>query len=138
MKKEETKETITALLFEVGKYPRMVEIDHGLEGLQNAVGGYIEQCSLFDEVAIICDDDGKIKGKPLNRAIYDDSGEMIDIIAGDFLIVYAPATSTTYESLPPELSRKYAVKFRYPERFCRIAGEILAIPYQPAVTDPEG
>ena len=41
-----------------------------------------------------------ILGKPLNRAIYDeDSSEMIEIMAGDFLIVYVPSTSENYESL---------------------------------------
>ncbi len=41
-----------------------------------------------------------ILGNPLNRAIYDeDSGEMIEIMAGDFLIVYVPSTSENYESL---------------------------------------
>lgn len=68
----------------------------------------------------------------MNRAIYDeDSGEMIEIMAGDFLVVYAPETSENYESLPPELNRKYAEKFHDPQRFCRMNGEIIAIPYQP-------
>ncbi len=36
----------------------------------------------------------------MNRAIYDeDSSEMIEIMAGDFLIVYVPSTSENYESL---------------------------------------
>ena len=68
----------------------------------------------------------------MNRAIYDeDSGEMIEIMAGDFLVVYAPETSENYESLPPELNRKYAEKFHDPQRFCRMNVEIIAIPYQP-------
>jgi hypothetical protein len=78
------------------------------------------------------------KGKPLNRAIYDeDSGKMIEIMAGDFLIVYAPATSENYESLPPELNRKYKLKFYYPQTFLRINGEIKAIPYRPKKDEPE-
>lgn len=74
----------------------------------------------------------------MNRAIYDeDSGEMIDIMAGDFLIIYAPSTSENYESLPPELNRKYTLKFYYPQNFLRINGEIKAIPYRPKKDDPE-
>ena len=133
MEQEQYKDQISVLLVPVGKLPKTVVIDHGLRGLQQAIGGDIEQFSPFyDEVAIICDEEGKLKGKPLNRAIYDeDSGEMIEIMAGDFLVVYAPETSENYESLPPELNRKYAEKFHDPQRFCRMNGEIIAIPYQP-------
>lgn len=133
MEQEQYKDQISVLLVPVGKLPKTVVIDRGLRGLQQAVGGDIEQFSPFyDEVAIICDEEGKLKGKPLNRAIYDeDSGEMIEIMAGDFLVVYAPETSENYESLPPELNRKYAEKFHDPQRFCRMNGEIIAIPYQP-------
>lgn len=139
MGNESAKNTISVLLFEVGKYPRTVEIERGLHGLQEAVGGDIEQFSPFsDDVAIISDVEGMLKGKPLNRAIYDeDSGEMISIIAGNFLIVYAPATSKNYESLPPELNRKYNLKFYYPQNLLRINGEIKAIPYRPKKDDPE-
>lgn len=139
MEKENPKDTISVLLFEEGKYPKVVEIERGLHGLQKAVGGDIEQFSCFsDGAVIICDDEGKLKGKPLNRVICDeDSGEMIEIIAGDFLIVYAPSTSKNYESLPPELSRKYAMKFYYPQNFFHIDGEIKAIPYRPKKDDPE-
>ena len=133
MEQEQYKDQISVLLVPVGKLPKTVVIDRGLYGLQEAVGGDIEQFSPFyDEVAIICDEEGKLKGKALNRAVYDeDSGEMIEIIAGDFLIVYAPETSENYESLPPELNRKYAEKFHDPQRFFRINGEIVAVPYQP-------
>ena len=133
MEQEQYKDQISVLLVPVGKLQKTVVIDRGLRGLQQAIGGDIEQFSPFyDEVAIICDEEGKLKGKPLNRAIYDeDSGEMIEIMAGDFLVVYAPETSENYESLPPELNRKYAEKFHDPQRFCRMNGEIIAIPYQP-------
>ena len=133
MEQEQYKDQISVLLVPVGKLPKTVVIDRGLRGLQQAIGGDIEQFSPFyDEVAIICDEEGKLKGKPLNRAIYDeDSGEMIEIMVGDFLVVYAPETSENYESLPPELNRKYAEKFHDPQRFCRMNGEIIAIPYQP-------
>lgn len=133
MEQEQYKDQISVLLVPVGKLPKTVVIDRGLRGLWQAIGGDIEQFSPFyDEVAIICDEEGKLKGKPLNRAIYDeDSGEMIEIMAGDFLVVYAPETSENYESLPPELNRKYAEKFHDPQRFCRMNGEIIAIPYQP-------
>ncbi|MCR5182275.1 MAG: DUF5688 family protein, partial [Clostridia bacterium] len=44
-----TKETMTVLLVEPGKYPQPVEIGTDLEDLQKAVGGYIEVTYPFDE-----------------------------------------------------------------------------------------
>lgn len=124
---------ISVLLVEPGKYPRMVEIDRGLESLQEQVEGDIEQYSPFyDEVSIVCNEEGKMRGMTLNRAIYDeDSHQMVDIIAGKFLVVYAPIGSEHYQSLPPELADKYAKKFKQPERFFKMNGEILAVPFDP-------
>ncbi len=111
----------------------MVEIDRGLESLQEQVEGDIEQYSPFyDEVSIICNEEGKMRGMTLNRAIYDeDSHQMVDIVAGKFLVVYAPSGSDHYQSLPPELADKYAKKFKQPERFFKMNGEIIAVPFDP-------
>src|SRR5699024_6863922 len=49
-----------------------------LEAMQELVGGDIEEYMPFeDEVAIICNEEGKIIGLPLNRAIY--SEEVVDM-----------------------------------------------------------
>ena len=69
---------ITVLLVEPGKFPRTVHIDNDLHTMQRIVNGYIEQYMPFDaDVAIICNEGGKINGEDLNRAIYanDASGE---------------------------------------------------------------
>lgn len=79
---------IKALKVEIGKTPRMVEIENDLKTLQGEVGGYIETMYPWDrEVAIICNEEGKIIGLPLNRPIFTDDGDMVDVIAGDFLVV---------------------------------------------------
>lgn len=63
--------TISVLLVEPDKYPRTVTIADTLEAMQNLVGGDIEEYMPFeDEVAIICNEEGKVNGLPLNRAIY--------------------------------------------------------------------
>ena len=97
-----------------GKAPEEVEIDSGLSALQEQVGGYIEQiCPFEDEVAVICNEEGKLDRLPLNRAIYDpDTGEMVDIIAGTMLIVYAPSDRDSYQSMPSELMEKYKEQFK--------------------------
>lgn len=52
---------ISVLLVEPNKYPKMIEIDDTLESMQEVVGGDIEEYMPFeDEVAIICNEEGKI------------------------------------------------------------------------------
>lgn len=67
----------------------------------------------------------------------DDSREMIDIIAGDFFIAAAPIESESFESLTPELAKKYQEKFKNPERFFRTETGIAAVPYKPVSKDME-
>jgi len=84
---KESKEKINVLLVEPGKYPKMVTMDSGLESLQKAVEGDIQAVYFWDDpVALICNDDGKVNGLRANRAIYDEEGELEDIICGNFLI----------------------------------------------------
>lgn len=62
---------ISVLLVEPNKYPKMIEIDDTLEAMQEVVGGDIEEYMPFeDEVAIICNEEGKITGMVPNRAVY--------------------------------------------------------------------
>lgn len=63
--------TISVLLIQPGKYPKTVAIEDSLEAMQALVGGDIEEYMPFDdEVAIICNEEGKVNGLPLNRAVY--------------------------------------------------------------------
>lgn len=133
---------ITALVVEPGKFPRTVHIDNELHTMQKIVNGYIEQYMPFDDdVAIICNEDGKIKGEELNRAIYanDASGEktpdVADIIAGTFLIVYAPFDSDKFCSLPDDLLEKYEKLFHCPEYFFHTDKGIKAAKYEPISID---
>ena len=58
--------------------------------MQSLVEGDIEEYMLFDdEVAIICNEEGKMRRIPLNRTVYEDNKEMVDIIASKFFICYA-------------------------------------------------
>lgn len=235
-------ETISVLLVQPGKYPRMVDIEPSLEAMQRMVDGDIEEYMPFsDEVAVVCNEEGKIRGLPLNRAIYNepvecdmtyqemkehfreaekesgkhltgyivfsqasfekpyplaartyvvssdnkafrpnmggysiyasaldgsDNGvrleqymasehggsdgwqiercymleqprEMMDIIAGDFFIAYAPYDSEKFQSLPPDLAEKYQERFKFPEKFIRTNDGIQAIQYKPVSKEME-
>lgn len=114
------------LMVEPGKVPYEAEIDPGLESLQAAVGGDIQAMYPFDDpVGIVCDEEGKFKGSPLNRALRDENGDVYDIIAGKFLIV--GLGEENFQSLPDDLIEKYTEEFKHPEEFFRIAGKILAV-----------
>ena len=134
MNRETEKDTITVLLVEPGKKPAVKEIGSSLEAMQAVVGGDIEEYMPFeDEVAIICNEEGKLNGLPLNRAIYDEkSHQMLDIVAGTFFIAYAPIDSEKFKSLPKEMADKYTRRFKYPESYVKIGNEIKAIPIKPA------
>lgn len=54
---------ISVLIKEPGKSPRHVWISNTLENLQKTVGGYIETVTLFSDLVIICDEEGRLKGK---------------------------------------------------------------------------
>ena len=93
-------------------------------------------CLFEDEVAIICNEEGKITGMAPNRAVYEEnSREMQDIICGRFFIAYAPFDAERFQSLPPDLAEKYREKFKYPERFMRVNNEIVVVPFKPVRAD---
>ena len=76
------------LIVEPMKPPYVKEIGEELEDLQHEVGGYIEALYPFDdEVAVVCNEEGKLDGLELNRALRTDQGEIYDIIAGTFMVV---------------------------------------------------
>lgn len=120
---------ITVVFLEPGKLARIEQIDASLEGLQGAVGGYIEAMYPFEEqVCVICNEEGKINGMPLNRAIRMD-GQILDVIAGPFFI--CDCRGENFGSLSAEQQRRYLKLFKYPERVMKINGEIASIPYNP-------
>ena len=80
-------DTIEVLMVEPGQYPRVERIGSDLASLQKAVDGYIEAVYPYDDpVALICGEEAKLEGKPLNRALRDGDGDIYDIVAGKFFI----------------------------------------------------
>lgn len=234
---DETPPTIDVILAEPGKLARVAKIDASLEGMQAVVKGRIEAFYPFEEqVCIVCNEEGKINGLPLNRAVYvedevttemtygeltkrframersstgqhmlgyivftedsftepyseeartyvvssdnkafipnmggysiygasldgedpmarldqcmaDEHGgkngwrverchiqeparEMIDVVAGTFFV--CDCSGENFGSLSEDQQKRFAELFKQPERFVKIAGEIVAIPYIPA------
>lgn len=131
-------EKITVLLVEPGKYPKPIEIEDTLEAMQEVVGGDIEEYMPFDdEIAIICNEEGKMNGSELNRAVYSKDKQILDVIAGKFFVAYAPFESESFLSMPKDLMKKYEEKFRYPERFYKTPKGSEAKAYKPVSKDME-
>ena len=98
------------LIVEPRKEPFAAEIDSGLHSLQQIVGGTIQAVYPFiDEVAIIAHDEGKLIGLPWNRPLYDEDGQLYDILVGTFLVV--GPTEDDFGSLADGLLEKYTKFF---------------------------
>ena len=92
--------------------PYVKEIKGDLESMQAVVGGYIQAIYPFDdEVALVCNEEGKINGLMPNRYLLDRNFGICDYICGDFFLCYAPCDSESFESMPDELIPKYIEKF---------------------------
>lgn len=121
------KEMYDVLLIEPGKHPVSTQVGTELKDLQAVVGGYVEVCYPFGEsVVILSNEEGKINGMPLNRALYDSDGVLADIVAGTFMVIGVEGDS--FKSLTPEQMERYANRFHQPETFVRMGGGILVIP----------
>lgn len=128
----EKNEKIKVLMVKPGELAQPAEIEDSLEAMQQAVGGMIEEYMPFeDDVALVCNEEGKMLGLPLNRAIKVNENEIADIIAGDFFICYAPIESESFLSMPDDLMKKYEDKFKQPEEFFRQGNSVMVIPYMP-------
>lgn len=115
------------LLVRPNMYPQAVQVGCELEDLQKAVGGYIQAVYPFEEpVALVMDEEAKLTGKELNRALRDEDGNMYDIIAGDFLVV--GLGEEDFSSLSPELMKQFEEHFHQPEMFVRLGRSIMAMP----------
>lgn len=125
------KNSIQVVLVEPGKLARIAEVGTTLDAMQRTVGGSIEAYYPFEEqVCIVCNEEGKINGLPLNRAIRDaNTGDIADIIAGTFFI--CDCSGESFGSLSKEQQKRYLEKYRLPERFFRTRNGIESVQYKP-------
>ena len=133
----EREKDIQVVLCEPGKKARVTTVKNDLASLQHVVGGFIECVYPYeDPVGIICNEEGKLQGLELNRALRDEQGNIYDIISGNFMVV--GLGDEDFASLSKELSEKYVKHFEYPEMFYRAGNEIKAIKMRPQDTVHKG
>lgn len=117
------------LVVEPGKAPAEREITGTLDSMQEVVGGMVQGLYIAEDIAIICNEEGKLLGLPLNRAIFDqETHEIREIIAGTFFVCGAPIDSESFASLTDEQIQTYRKRFALPEQFINLDGNIFVLP----------
>ena len=105
--KEEKIKVLALLPMEL---PKEIELDNTLEAMQKFVGGLIECITLSDtgsEVTLVCNDEGKLLGLPLNRPLWDGA----DVLAGPGFLAGCD-NEGNLTSLPQSAMDFYKEKFR--------------------------
>lgn len=114
------------LVVEPGETPVVKDISGNLKQMQKIVEGYIEAIYPFeDEVALVCNEEGKLMSLSPNRGLWDDNGNLYEIICGTFFLCGAPSGSDSFTSLTPEQIEKYKQRFASPEVFVGMDGRIV-------------
>lgn len=89
------------LMVEPERHPKIAEIPHTLEAMQQTVGGYIEITYPWREpIALVCDEEGMLKQLPFNRLVAPQNA-----IFGTFFLCGIGEEDLT--DLPEELADKY-------------------------------
>ena len=106
-----SEQKLRVLVVEPGKLPAIQEIDGSLESMQRLVGGYIQAVYPFDDpVALICNEEGKLLGLPMNRTLRDERGVPYDIVCGTFFL--AGIAEDDFASLTDRQIEKYTDYYR--------------------------
>lgn len=129
---EKYHETMDVVILEPGKKARIGKVGKSLEDMQRFVSGYIEAVYPFkEEAAIICNEEGKIEGLPLNRALRlnmggeTDSDEIYDVISGKAFI--CGLGDSSFESLSKENLQHFKELFLQPEIFVQEGNTIQSV-----------
>ena len=114
---------IRVVKVEPGKPAREARIENILTAMQHEVGGYIGVLTIMEpgqaRAAIVHNDEGKLMGLPMNRAIAASGKEdtVDDIIAGPFFICGVDPNTFDFIGLTDEQVAHYLERFKTPERF---------------------
>ena len=93
--------SMRVLYIKTGKEPIVIDVLHKLEAFQSLVAGLIEVVDPFDDdVILVCNEEGRNLGLPINRII----NERMDI-CGDFFLCGHDGTGLS--DIPEDLIDKY-------------------------------
>ena len=116
---EEQKIKVLALL--PMELPKEIELDNTLEAMQKFVDGNIECLTFYDsgsEVILVCNDEGKLLGLPLNRPLWDGA----DVLAGPGFLAGCDNEGNLTSLQTTEKGASYTFHYQYakvnPFHFC--------------------
>lgn len=114
------------LLVKPNEPPVETEIENTLKAAQKIVGGHIEiYVPNRDPVVYVLNEEGKVLGLEANRALYNERGDLLDIIAGTFFV--CGVKEDDFVSLSPDLMEKYKAMFAEPEIYKSGHGRMRAL-----------
>ena len=99
----ERKKMIRAIIIEPDKDPRIERIHNELHALQRLVDGYIEVCPIVEDMVMIINEEGKLRGLPKNF--------WMEVI-GDYIVgtaVFVGVDGDEFDDVPVTLSDLYSV-----------------------------
>lgn len=124
------------LVVDPGKKPEVQEIDGTLSAMQELVGGSIQAVYPFeDTVALVANEEGKLMGLPMNRALRDESGKIYDIVCGTFFL--CGLDEENFISLTDAQVEKFSKLYAVPDAFIKVADGLLVLTEEREV-DNEG
>ena len=119
------------LMVEPERHPKIAEIPHTLEAMQQTVGVYIEITYPWREpIALVCDEEGMLKQLPFNRLVAPQNA-----IFGTFFLCGIGEEDLT--DLPEELADKYMRLLYDPQMLIRTNAGYAVLPI-PAFDASEG
>ena len=117
------------LVVEPEKVPEPRDISGDLDEMQAIVGGYIQAIYPLPGIALICNEEGWLRGLPGNRGLRDENGEVYDIICGTFFLCGISENGEDLVGLTPEQAQQLDEQFHTPEVFVGSNGSIICIPF---------
>lgn len=117
-----TKKPIRVILVNVGEEPKVIEIERGLESYYKTLGAQmIEAIYPFKEqLALVCDEEGKINGSKPNRLLvcsyFEGENYILDEIYGNCMIV--GLSDYDFASVPKRLVDKVLKRITPREVWC--------------------
>ena len=105
---------IRVLLIKPGENPSVVEVEDRLKSHQELVDGYIKMVHLTQDVALLCNEEGKIREMKPNR--HFNLPFFKDIVCGNIVIVGINNETGEFDSLTAEQVAHFTDVFK--DKFC--------------------
>ncbi len=118
------------------EFERTYAVSSNNKAFIDGMGGYSIYASSLDGVdkcirleSLMAAEQGGRNGWKIERCYVEDdrNRKMVDIIKGKFFICYVPSGSENFKTLPETLIKKYYERFKSPEKFVTVDGNLTPV-----------